>query len=132
MCTRLPKKPAIPEKVLPKKSQKTIYGFLMTDVIPKVLRTWSKMKGQEKYFFDKPGMTRYYRYGIKIHEQKGDYIMVIVMATLALFQRRLKDEKSIELPVGGDEGVLESGGDDISEKDDRFMRNFDRPYSELP
>lgn len=78
--------PTINPKNLPKRSQKTFYNFAMT-VLSRVLKTWSNVKGQEKYLFDKRGQMRYYRYKINCYLDAGDYIMVIVMTIIALYQK---------------------------------------------
>ena len=72
---------------MPKKSQTRCYGFLMTNIIPRVLRTFRGMADQEKYFWDKPGMEILYIRKIEMEWQKADYIKVIIMATIAMFQK---------------------------------------------
>jgi hypothetical protein len=78
----------INKKNLPKKSQTRFYGFLMTDIIPRVLKTFRGMTGQDKYFWDKPGQEFLYRWKINMEWEKADYIKVIIMAVIAIFQRR--------------------------------------------
>lgn len=79
-------KPKINPKNLPKRSQKTFYNFAM-DILSRVLIAWKDTKGQEKYFFDKPGQLKYYKYKINAYWETGDYIMVIVMAIIVLYQK---------------------------------------------
>jgi hypothetical protein len=78
----------INRKNMPKKSQTRFYGFLMTKILPQVLNTFREMTGQEKYFWDKPGQEFLYRWKVNMEWEKADYIKVIIMATIALFQRR--------------------------------------------
>jgi len=80
-------KPKINRKNLPKRSQKYFYNFLMTDVIPRVLISFKNMVGQDKYFYNKPGFYKWYVRQIGVEWEKCDYIKVIVMATIALFQK---------------------------------------------
>lgn len=79
--------PVINRKNLPKKSQKRFYNFLMLDVLPRVLITFKDMLGQDKYFWDKPGFDKWYARQIGVEWEKCDYIKVIIMATIALFQK---------------------------------------------
>lgn len=59
----------------------------MTDVIPRLLKTFRGMAGQEKYFWDKPGQKFFYIRKIEMEWQKADYIKVIIMSIIALFQK---------------------------------------------
>jgi hypothetical protein len=74
-------------KNLPKQSQKRFYGFLMTSILPRVFKTFHEMGGPLKYLWDKPGQVKKFQYQIKIEMEKGNYINVIIMATIVLFQR---------------------------------------------
>lgn len=77
----------INKKNMPPKSQQRFYSFLMTGIIPRILKLWNELQNQEKYFFDKPGMCRWYKFRIKLYVDQGDYLMAIIMAAIVLFQK---------------------------------------------
>lgn len=79
--------PKINRKNLPKKSQKRFYNFLMLSVLPRVLVTFKGMLGQDKYFWDKPGFDKWYKFRIMEEWDKSNYINVIIMAAIAMFQK---------------------------------------------
>jgi hypothetical protein len=63
----------------------------MTDVAVRVLKKFKDLRGQFKYFWDKPGQWRLYKLNIDIALEEGDYIMVIICSIIILFQKeRLK------------------------------------------
>jgi hypothetical protein len=74
-------------KNLPKKSQKRFYNFLMMNVLPRVLITFREMQCSLKYLWDKPGQGRRFQFQIHIELERRNYVNVIIMATIALFQK---------------------------------------------
>jgi hypothetical protein len=74
-------------KNLPKRSQKQFYGFLMMDILPRVLRSFFEMNDSLKDLWDKPGQARRFQYQIHVEMEKHNYINVIIMTIIALFQK---------------------------------------------
>jgi hypothetical protein len=78
----------INKKNMPKKSQTRFYGFVMTDVIPRALKSFRGMDGHRKYLWDKPGQSQFYQKLIlDMIGEKPDYIQIIIYAVIALYQK---------------------------------------------
>jgi len=82
---RKQKEYVVPDDILPKKSQSRFYNFIMYKILPRVLGRFHRLKGQEKYMWDKIGMSRWFSYRIRIYWERGDYIMVIICAIITLY-----------------------------------------------
>jgi hypothetical protein len=81
----------INEKNMPNKSQGKFYNFVIGFVMPRVLNAWHRNKGQEKYFFDKPGMHQWYVHKIKESVYKSDWVSVIIFSIIILYRKEKID-----------------------------------------
>lgn len=82
----------IKRKNMPKNSRQRFYNFGLLTIFPRILKIWDESRDQIKYFFDKPGMRRWYIHKIKEAAFQGDWITVIICCIILLYRKEKLNE----------------------------------------
>jgi hypothetical protein len=77
----------INRKNLPNKSGQRFYNFSMLKVLPDILKFWNEPT-QLRYFFDKPGMKRWYIHKIREAVFRADWMPVIICGIILLYRNK--------------------------------------------